>query len=652
MNKKYFKANGRTFLTCFLLLIITIFSCLCFSACGKTQPYLQNLNVDVTVNGDGSARIVETHTVDFTSRDDDWWNYYKVIGGSVADFTVSVDGVDYGNPLSNKIDLDDNSYNYKNVSKGLSYYYNRSGGVEVGVIMPKFERGVKKISFSYTVPSGVVNVQKDCAEIYYQFFDESNTLYVQNFTGKIKFPTTLNTDVNQWVHIDTGNAMGVIEDGENVSYIDYVGEDIADGVYLEARILLPKDSFSLTETTNALTKDGIIAQEKAWYDEYQRQVLFARISIYVDIGLGVLVVGLTVLMVMRIRKIRKPLKLENAPVYYREIPEGWSAGEMSPLFYYYKDFDVGNSLSATMLELCRKRIIEIKPSEKGKQAVIVVGNSISGIKEHEYVLYTMLQEVSKHYGGAFSVKQMENYFKKRYEKTAKRIEDYKKSAEKKIKNEGLIPKNQKDATYKKYSAISGILLMLGGVSLFITLIFGVIGVRLITFGIACIIGVIAVSVTLSKIEVPLKKQGQEWYDIFHALEKFMLEFGNMDEHELPELVLWEEFMVYATAMGIAEQVEKQLRVKYPKYTEIVESGKYSNVDNTLLILYLCSPRSVFGGMRLASTMRTLPSTVNTLSRNAKIASNASKFGGSGGFGGGGGFRGGGGGFHGGGMGAR
>lgn len=49
-----------------------------------------------------------------------------------------------------------------------------------------------------------------------------------------------------------------------------------------------------------------------------------------------------------------------------------------------------------------------------------------------------------------------------------------------------------------------------------------------------------------------------------AFKKYMEDFSYLDEKEVPELVLWEKYLVYATAFGIADKVLKQLKVKYPE----------------------------------------------------------------------------------------
>lgn len=55
----------------------------------------------------------------------------------------------------------------------------------------------------------------------------------------------------------------------------------------------------------------------------------------------------------------------------------------------------------------------------------------------------------------------------------------------------------------------------------------------------------------------------------------MEEFSLLDKREVPELVIWEEFLVYATVFGIADKVLKQLKVVYPDFNTLVDMDTYT-----------------------------------------------------------------------------
>ena len=62
-----------------------------------------------------------------------------------------------------------------------------------------------------------------------------------------------------------------------------------------------------------------------------------------------------------------------------------------------------------------------------------------------------------------------------------------------------------------------------------------------------------------------------------GLKKYMEDFSMMKEKSVPELILWEKYLIYATVFGIADKVLKQLKVVYPQLTDT----EYLNGAGTL-----------------------------------------------------------------------
>ena len=55
---------------------------------------------------------------------------------------------------------------------------------------------------------------------------------------------------------------------------------------------------------------------------------------------------------------------------------------------------------------------------------------------------------------------------------------------------------------------------------------------------------------------------------------------------MPELVLWEKYLVFATAFGISEKVLKQLKVVYPEITDantVMYNYSYIHIMNSVNI---------------------------------------------------------------------
>ncbi len=60
------------------------------------------------------------------------------------------------------------------------------------------------------------------------------------------------------------------------------------------------------------------------------------------------------------------------------------------------------------------------------------------------------------------------------------------------------------------------------------------------------------------------KEGLTYYKKWINLKKFLEEFSLMSEYPPDSVIVWEEFLVYATAFGIADKVEKALKQLVPK----------------------------------------------------------------------------------------
>lgn len=683
-NVKNNKKIGQAIV--FVCLILTIVSALVtFNACEfleYTNPYIENLSIEITLNQDGSANIKEVHEVAFEERDDDWWNYYKVIGlrdsgsgnygetlSTLTNLSVKVDGnnYDYNPNVKYSSDLDSMSNSKKEFYQSTYYQTDSSytNKTEIGVIMPAFSVGKKTIEISYTL-SNLMLQYVDCDGLYYKFVSDDNTMYINNFYAKVNFFQPVNEDsVAIWTHIDTGSAANYL-DTNGYNYVEYKGEDIAEEMYVETRILF-KDDIYLSSKLNEDTFDKIVAQENAWKEAHFKEVEKINTMKTIDyVVMGIIIAAIIALVVFFIYK-RRPYVDHNAPEYIRDIPTGYTAGEAEPIYEYYDHkTDVADGISATIMDLFRREYINIKEGEKKKQAVITINrtdvetlfdadlNVVSGLAPHERTIFELLKTVAQYYGGEFTMKEMERYADKYSERVGKIIKTYEKQAKEKTVNVGCYP-GKKDKLKANYTKGATMLAIAGFIVLMFTY---VLSDGLWTFAgtfIACIIGAIALGIVASRKKAPLTRYGQQEHNKMVAFARFMTDFSKMDEHTIPELVMWEEYMVFATAFGIADEVSKQLEIKYPKYTEVMDNTSYYANDRRYLMFYYCSPRfRMRHSFGVTESFKSINTNIARIEAAKKAAANAKKYGGGSGgrSGGGGGFRGGGGGFGGGGMGAR
>lgn len=68
-----------------------------------------------------------------------------------------------------------------------------------------------------------------------------------------------------------------------------------------------------------------------------------------------------------------------------------------------------------------------------------------------------------------------------------------------------------------------------------------------------------------------------------GLKKFLLDFSKINDRKGQEVALWEDYLIYAQLMGIADNVETQFEYIYPDYKKLM---KISVINNTILISLL------------------------------------------------------------------
>ena len=671
--KETFERKGKSksrIAACFVVILLfsvvlvgSLSSCSLFSS----EIVLKNLDIKVDIGMDGWTVFTETIEAKFTSQDSDWWNFYRIIddpsllarGANGEAFSInyasfSLDGrtIECAGPIDLELSDAKSKYTRLYSDQAVGYYYARPGeGVEIGVIMPEFSSGTHKISYSYSI-KGIVTEIADASVFYYQYVSEINTMDIEKMSVTVNFPKE--EDPYSWLHVSK-SALGVWTLSDDHRSISVQMEDVSAGEYVESRMLLTKGAYGATEKDTSLTSIDVQNEEQAWYDAYTREQNLRLAVTILDYILAVAAVVFGVFYLIRLKKKNAPLELPNAPIYYREIPEGYTGGEVSPLYFYYSNENyIDESISATMLELVRLGYITIAPDEKKKNALITVlkKDEEDALRTHQKLVVEMLLAV-KPMGTSFTMKEFEKYGKEHSEKMLKLVESYKAA----IRN-----KSQRDGDYRKGNparekAQSFSIKMVGaGVAVVVLSGFAsfLVSAGMFFFGAGLIIGGMIPYLFSKKVKAPLTLTGQKEYDKLHALAKFMQEFSAMDEHEIPELVLWEDYMIFATAMGIADKVAEQLEIAYPEFKAM--SARGFDPSGFMILYFFSRSFRVMTGLNFIGNVANVIRSVEIAQRAIKAAQLAGKvggiIGGGSGRGGGSSFHGGGGGFHGGGFGGR
>ena len=131
------------------------------------------------------------------------------------------------------------------------------------------------------------------------------------------------------------------------------------------------------------------------------------------------------------------------------------------------------------------------------------------------------------------------------------------------------------------------------------------------------------------------KYGNEHYVRWKAFKRFLEDFGDFKNKELPEITLWEKYMVYATVFGIADKVSKVMNVKIKEM-----QLDNANIDyNFTTYYYHCNLSNYINSAITSAVSQAAATAAAEIAKTAASSGSGS----GGGFSGGGGFGGGGGG---------
>lgn len=606
-----------------LIFVFTLLALLISTTKAQASQYLNNLDFFVQINSDGSMDVTENWDIKISDTN----TLYKTFRMDSSKYSEITNVVVTEVGKQELIPSDEWAYHMK---KG--YYYgglNNDGDYEicwgVGLDDSSDKRNYK---ISYKVLDAIAKYN-DVAELYWQFIGSSFEISAANITGTIKLPEGTGSieDIKVWGHVDTLN--GEIY-ATSANTVDFNLNNFRSGRYVEIRVAFPTnlvDHSGRTYNQNRLGK--IISEETVWANEANmRREKQQRIDKLITIGTLVVGTVFSFLLLIQTIKYIKVLKTTEKlkPIqkleYFREIP-GKDKTPADAVFIYSQgaqnNYKFGETFSATLLNLSLKGYfkVEMGLNEKGKEQVYI--ERLKEIEDLNYEEEKIARFVKNAIGNKekITIKELQKYIKNHPTSVSKLIEETQKMTLSKNKNNGNY--DEKNVKKKdKYVAIGIIYFIF---AFFILMFSFTLGLEvskkiIITNCVLLVLNAILSFCINSKLS-KLTQKGIDEKEKWKGLKKYMEDFSLLNEKEVPALTLWEEFLVYATAFGIADRVIKQLKLVYPEI---------ENMDNfnTGSYVYLMSHTN-------------FNSSFNSAINSSISSTMSSGSGGGGGFSGGGGF---------------
>ncbi len=444
----------------------------------------------------------------------------------------------------------------------------------------------KVYRITYEVKDAIAKFN-DYAELYWQFVGQDFEIDAKNITGTILLPNAVENkeEIKVWGHTEDLNGEIYVVD---TNRIEFNINQFRAGRYVEVRSLFPTQMITISNRGESKERlEEVIQEETKWAnDANRRREMQETTKKMVSIAVNVIAIGLSILGIKSILKNSKKIKTKEKLkptqeiVYYREIPrEDTTPAEAVALLEKQvgsmnNSIQIGRIFSATLLDLSVKKIIDFEVNEKIITIRILEENP-SKLLNSEKAIFQFLKQACEKTGGQITTKELEKYIRKSASKIVKLSDKIDKETEQALYQKELADKKENEEraniiVYLTFSAIAFLFLIV----IFITLMstkmkpFGIIPLAITT-----LIQLIVFSILLSKINV-LTQKGVNENAKWKGLKKYMQDFSMLDKREIPEVVIWEKFLVYATAFGIADKVLKQLKMVYPNIEQEFNTNHY------------------------------------------------------------------------------
>lgn len=627
----------KKILTGFIIIITLI---LLNATSSEASLHLKNLDFTAQINEDGSMDVVETWDINISETN----TLYK---------TFKIDKTKYSG-ISNVFVQDITSGTNKNFKKSDIWKYHLDKGHYFGGINNNNEYEIawgvsidtttrKQYLIRYTVKD-VIKKYNDCAELYWQFVGSEFEISADSITGIIKLPNKVSDkdELKVWGHTEYLNGEIYVTDLDTV---EFKVNKYKSGNFVEVRIAMPTYVMSKLENTSNINKiDSIIEQETKWANEANARrdrrnknfklLILATILVNTSIG------------IMFSKKIKKNKQfLEKNPnilpeqqlEYYRELPDK----EETPLEAVfilktgYKQSCLPNVFSATILNFALKGYVRIE--QEGKTIKILLNKiKTDELTRDEKKVLEILRAASNN--NELTMAELEKYIKNYPSKLMNLNSTFEKVSKTQASEKGKFDTNRfnKQIVYAEKNVGYIFLLIIIITASIFTIGYAYKNVQ--SMLIICTIISLAFFIVVTIINLILNikittsfngftQKGINEQEQWKAFKKYMEDFSYLNEKEVPELVLWEKYLVFATAFGIADKVLKQLKVKYPEL----------NDPDTIHSMIL------FNSMYNSNGFNTkFINSINTSTSRMYSSTYSSGSGSGGGFSGGGGFGGGGG----------
>ncbi len=600
------------------------------------------INIDILENGDikiqelatlkgkynGRYRNIEfknTNIRNFTGEENDFEGSDIYNGSSLTGLAL-YDVKGRSNITFNSIfdtSLRSNKYirtiNAEVGSSGLYIMFEQENGVDLKIFNPSSTD--TSFYMEYIVEDAVV-VHNDVAELAWNILGTEYVDNIDNMEVHINLPCE-DSSMKVWLR---GPLNGEIKNIDNkyakITY-NFLGARNA----VSTRVMFDKTLVPYASKLSRVNgKDHILAVEKKAADiaNAERKRIKSQNNI-VKVITVIWYIIMIITLIIFCKEKRKNGKVDFDAEYLREFPADYGPEILEYLLKAHID---EKAMSASILMIIEKNALQVNKIEKEKDnyTLIKKEDKLSLLTKEEKTLLDLLIDIIGD-GEKVTLKQIKTYGKNttKAQKFMKEYNKWKTISELTAKNEQF---------YKKAPPIKIVLILISLIGVIIVLLNISLETGFIPGYFPIIIGGLVIQISLlTKFKT---EKGTLHTKKWLALKKFMIDFGAMDIKELPELKLWGKYLVYATVLGCAKELEKTMKIRINDISADTSLASYYMLDSFTDNIFIMSSITSSINNSVAGVVASSRSSIASSSYSSSSGGGGGASFGGGSFGGGGG----------------
>ena len=599
----------KNILRIFLFFLISIVS---FAASFR----IEKLDIEANLQKDGSMVVSEAVTYDIDE-----------INGVYFD----IDAKGFGELEYIQVFEDDSTGGFKEVDSS-NYEVSVSDELYRIKLYSKNHNNRRTFKFVYKLPEAIT-VYDDVAQFNRKMVGQEWQQGINYITAKVIIPVSASYDNSNILVFGHGPLTGEVDKEGNT--VVYKLNNYYPGDFLEAHILMEPEIFSEYNKSKIVHKDmkqKLLDMEAKLADEanaerdkaIRQQEMINKVFEKPGLIFGVLssIWGALMYYIHVIFKRKNKVK-NSVGKYLRELPDNSSPALVGG---FMTNSINDNEILATIVDLVRRKVLTLENSDKNS-IIILTGSTENLSAQEKAIVDIYINDFGD--GKSLDLKSF-GFFQKVPMSVARKFEKWRAMVQSEM--------NRKNLTYQGLGCLGVIFFA------FFPMIFTFAGlvIGMITgnkmFLLIVVMGII-LFVSGAKARYP-RKELAEAKDKWQAFKNFLSDYSQLEEAKITSVHLWEQYFVYAVALGVSEKVVKA-------YKKALDMGVINDVQGVNSLAY--SP--IFNPMfsRSFSNLNGMVSRTNSGASSAIASSRrSSSSGGGGGFSsrssGGGGSRGGGGAF--------